>query len=177
MNSLLISLISNIFSGTHLTLLSTIKTAIRVNADQYITNYTQSIVNDTIGDIISITGDIYNKSSHITSIIKDIYNKMLSYIAGVIIIICIIIFIIMSVIYYKGLENYSSDDTSTMDELNDNTSSVDNTNTYIIYITLGIIIVVLLIWIIMLALDQKDDIKIVDDMNNISTQIPPANDN
>lgn len=51
-----------------------------------------------------------------------------------------------------------------------------NDNLRILYITFAIIIGLLLIWIIVIVFTQEDPIKILGEMNNLSSQTPAVTD-
>lgn len=47
----------------------------------------------------------------------------------------------------------------------------------ILYITFGIVIFMLLIWIIVLIFSNEDSVKILGEMTQTDSQIPPISDN
>ena len=53
----------------------------------------------------------------------------------------------------------------------------DDNNLRILYITFAIITGVLLLWIIITVSTSEDPLKILGEMNNLSSQIPSASDN
>ena len=60
--------------------------------------------------------------------------------------------------------------------IGDTSLSIDN-NLRILYITFAIIIGLLLLWIIIVVVTKEDPLKILGEMNNLATQIPPVSDN
>ena len=53
----------------------------------------------------------------------------------------------------------------------------DDNNLRILYITFAIITGVLLLWIIITVTTSEDPLKVLGEMNNLSSQIPTASDN
>ena len=59
----------------------------------------------------------------------------------------------------------------------DSTTAYENNNDIrILYITFSIIIGLLFIWIIIVVFTKEDPIKILGEMNKLTSQIPPTND-
>jgi dihydroorotase len=67
-------------------------------------------------------------------------------------------------------------DAKKSDIRNDQSDGMDNDNIRILYITLGVMVGLLLLWIIMMTFTTEDSIKILREMNNITAQITPASD-
>lgn len=70
----------------------------------------------------------------------------------------------------------SRQDSDNIDKKPDNDVSVDN-NLRILYITFAIIIGLMLLWIIIVVFTKEDPLKILGEMNNLASQIPPVSDN
>lgn len=52
-----------------------------------------------------------------------------------------------------------------------------DSNLYILYITFAIIVGMLLIWIIIVMVTKEDPLKILNEMNNLASQMAPVSDN
>ena len=71
-----------------------------------------------------------------------------------------------------NMENVPTD-FNIVDELPEETH---NNNLRILYITFAIIIALLLLWIIIIVITRENPIKILGEMNNLSTQTPAITD-
>lgn len=58
-----------------------------------------------------------------------------------------------------------------------NVPLASDNNLHILYITLAIIVGLLLIWIIVVTVTKEDPLKILNEMNNLTSQMQPVSDN